>query len=53
MAGLAAFDAATFARATFAGSCPASSAGFVPAIAIRAAPLLNAVAIASCNHTGA
>ena len=53
MAGFDAFDAATFARATFAGSCPPSSAGFVPAIAIRAAPFLNASAIASCSQTGA
>ena len=53
IAGLAAFDAATLARATLAGSCPASSAGFEPAIAMRAAPLLNAVRIASCSHAGA
>ena len=53
IAGFDAFENATFARATFAGSCPASSAGFVPAIAIRAAPFLKAVAIASCSHTGA
>ena len=53
IAGLFAFEAAMFARETFAGSCCASSAGFAPAIAMRAAPLRNAVAIASAIHCGA
>ena len=53
IAGLAAFEAATLARAIFAGSCPFSRAGFAPAIASRAAPLLNAAAMLSCIHVGA
>jgi len=37
IAGLLALDMATFARATFAGSCLASRAGFAPTIASRVA----------------
>ena len=50
IAGFEAFDMATLARATRAGSCFASRAGFAPAIAMRAAPLRNAAAMASCSH---
>ena len=52
IAGLLAFDAAMLARETFAGSCPASSAGLAPVSASRAAPLEKAAAMPSASHCG-